>query len=118
MGLIQGKYGTSITMKGKNLHNNYRSKLLPYPTTHRLDMTGQSQVISNTQDQVFEAFYVLQGTAVDKDCETHLAGMTLEVHIDLDLATFMVIEVVQQNLQKCDPHHLGAPACQRETLEV
>ena len=54
----------------------YKSKLSPCPTTHRLDVTRPSQVISNPQAQVLEAFHLLQGTTVDYDCESQLAGAT------------------------------------------
>ena len=63
MGLMQGEYGTSITMWGKK--SAYKSKLSSCPPTHRLDMTGPSEVISNPQAQVLAAFYLLQGTTVD-----------------------------------------------------
>ena len=43
----------------------YKSKLSSCPPTHRLNMTGPSQVISNPQAQVLEAFYLLLGTTVD-----------------------------------------------------
>ena len=74
MGLIQGKYGTGITMWGKKSVN--KSKLSPCPTTHRFDMTGPGEVITNPQTQVFEAFHLFQGTTVDQDCESQLAGAT------------------------------------------
>ena len=54
----------------------YKSKLSPCPTTHRLDVTRPSQVISNPQAQVLEAFHLLQGTTVDYDCEAQLTGAT------------------------------------------
>ena len=56
----------------------YKSKLSPCPTTHRLDMTRPSQVISNPQAQVLETLHLLQGTTVDYNnyCETQLAGVT------------------------------------------
>ena len=39
-------------------------------------MTGPSEVISNPQAQVLEAFHLLQGTTVEYDCESQLAGAT------------------------------------------
>ena len=64
MGLMQGEYGTSITIWGGK-KSAYKSKLSSCPPTHRLNMTGPSQVISNPQAQVLEAFYLLLGTTVD-----------------------------------------------------
>ena len=39
-------------------------------------MTRPSQVISNPQAQVLEAFHLLLGTTVDYDCEAQLTGAT------------------------------------------
>ena len=85
---VQGKYGSSITTWRKK--SVYKSKLSPCPTTHRLNMTRPSQVVSKHKPRYLKHFTFSRGLPLTMIVNLSLLERLLEMHIDLDLATFII----------------------------